>query len=67
MLIDPPIDKLVEKVGCKYALVCLVTKRAREIQQKLGDEASSLHSDFNPISYAAHEVYDGTVEISDEN
>lgn len=67
MLIDPPIDKLVEKVGCKYALVCLVTKRAREIQQKLGDESSSLHADFNPISYAAHEVYDGTVEISDEN
>ncbi len=67
MLIDPPIDKLVEKVGCKYALVCLVTKRARELQQKLGDESSSLNADFNPISYAAHEIYDGTVVISDES
>ena len=67
MLVDPPIDKLVEKIKCKYALVCLVTKRARELQQKLGDDTSSMGPDFNPISYVAHEVYDGTVEISKED
>ena len=67
MLVDPPIDKLVDKIGCKYALVCLVTKRAREIQQKLGDDTSSMGSVFNPISYAAHEVYDDVVEMSEEN
>ena len=27
----------------------------------------SMGPDFNPISYAAHEVYDGTVEISKED
>lgn len=29
MLIDPPIDKLVQKVGCKYELAILVAERAR--------------------------------------
>ncbi len=61
MLIDPPIDKLIEKIGCKYALVCLVSKRARDLQQKIGDEGS-LAPDTNPVSYAAKEVYNGTVE-----
>ena len=61
MLIDPPIDKLVDKIGCKYALVCLVTKRARELQQKIGEDGF-IAADTNPISYAAHEVYAGTVE-----
>mgnify|MGYP001037666378 FL=1 len=61
MLVDPPIDKLVEKIGCKYALVCLVTKRARELQQKIGDE-NAIPAGTNPISYAATEVYEGNVE-----
>lgn len=61
MLIEPPIDKLVDKIGCKYALVCLVTKRARELQQKIGDDGV-IAADTNPISYAAREVYEGTVE-----
>ena len=37
MLIDPPIDKLIEKVGCKYALVCLVSQRARFLEDKRAD------------------------------
>ena len=61
MLVDPPIDKLVEKIGCKYALVCLVTKRARELQQKIGEDGNVL-PDANTISCAAREVYAGTVE-----
>ncbi|MBR6788475.1 MAG: DNA-directed RNA polymerase subunit omega [Clostridia bacterium] len=60
MLLEPPIDKLVEKVGCKYALVCLVTKRARDLQQKIGDE-KAIAEGTNPISYAAKEVYDDKV------
>ncbi len=61
MLIEPPIDKLVEKIGCKYALVCLVTKRGRELQQKIGEE-NAIPEGTNPISYAAKEVYEGYVE-----
>lgn len=33
MLVDPPIDKLVEKVGNKYALVGLLSKRARNLME----------------------------------
>ena len=50
----------MEKVGCKYALVCLVTKRARDLQQKIGDE-KAIAEGTNPISYAAKEVYDDKV------
>ena len=34
MMIDPPIDKLIEKIGCKYALVCVTAKRARYLLDK---------------------------------
>ena len=37
MLIDPPIDKLVETVGNKYALVGLLSKRSRTIMEKRHD------------------------------
>ncbi|MBQ7227703.1 MAG: DNA-directed RNA polymerase subunit omega [Clostridia bacterium] len=66
MLIEPPIDKLVEQVGCKYALVCLVTKRARELQQKTGED-KALPEGTNPVSHAAKEVYEGNVEAVYEN
>lgn len=55
MMIDPPIDKLVEKVGCKYALVGLVSKRAKQlIEVKQGElEASGERA----ITLASYEVY----------
>ena len=56
MLIDPPIDKLVEKVGCRYALVCIVSKRARVLQQKLGEDGSKA-LDESTISVAARDFY----------
>jgi len=30
-MIDPPIDELVEKVGNKYAISSIVSKRAKEL------------------------------------
>ena len=61
MLIHPPIDKLIDKVGSKYALVCLVTKRARQLY----DKHLALIEDINvkPITYAAEEVYNGKVTM----
>ena len=32
MMIDPPIDKLIKKAECRYALVCGVAKRARQLE-----------------------------------
>ena len=65
MMIDPPIDKLVEQVGCKYALVSLITKRSRFLLEKKADmlEAQNMRA----VSYAAHEVYDGKVEARYED
>lgn len=64
MMIDPPIDKLVEQVGCKYALVSLVTRRARYLLDKKSEmlEAESLRA----VSLAAQEVYEGKVEAQYE-
>lgn len=65
MMIDPPIDKLVEKVGCKYALVCLVTKRSRYILEKKADMLENDKS-LRAVTIAAQEVYSGKVEARSE-
>ncbi len=64
MMIDPPIDKLIDKVGCKYALVCVTAKRARFLLDKKGDMLSDMA--VNPVSYAAKELYSGNVEVKTE-
>lgn len=64
MLIEPPIDKLIEKVGCKYALVCLVAQRARYLEDKKIDMLKEMNT--NPISYASKEVYTGKVKLAYE-
>ena len=56
MIHQPPIDKLVEITGCKYALACIISKRARQIM----DQPSMFNSTtLKAISQAAQEVYDG--------
>lgn len=60
MLIDPPIDKIVEKVGNKYALVGLLSKRSRTLMEKRHDYIEQ--ENVNPVSLAAKEVVDGKVE-----
>ncbi|MCR4874353.1 MAG: DNA-directed RNA polymerase subunit omega [Clostridia bacterium] len=55
-MIDPPIDKLIKKAPCRYALVCGVAKRARELESDANRdylEASGKKS----IQLAAEEVY----------
>lgn len=64
MMIEPPIDKLIDKVGCKYALVCLVTERSKYLLEKKNDLLEN--SAERAISMAAREVYDGKVEARGE-
>ncbi len=59
MMIDPPIDKLIEKVGCKFSLCCLMTKRARYLQDKM--PAVLEEKEMKSISCAAQEIYDGKI------
>ncbi len=65
MMIDPPIDKLIDKIGCKYALVCVTSKRARFLLDKRGEMLET--SKINPVTYAAKELYEGKVEARVED
>jgi len=62
MMIDPPIDKLVNNIGCKYALVCLVSKRTRFLLDKKSDAVKA--SGDTAVSYAAKEIYNEKVKIA---
>lgn len=61
MMIDPPIDKLIKKAECRYALTCAVAKRTREL---LTQESNYLEdSGEKPISLACKEIYEGKLKI----
>ena len=66
MIIDPPNDKLIEKVGgCKYALAIACAKRARfDLIKKSADVDES---GVSAISFAAREILDGKVKVVNEN
>ena len=65
MMIDPPIDKLIKKAECRYALVCGIAKRARQLDAQHPElyEETGMKS----ISLAAKEVYEGKVIIKRDN
>ena len=64
-MIDPPLHKLIKKAECRYALVCGVAKRARQLDTQYPDllEESGMKS----LSYAAKEVYEGKIVIKRDN
>lgn len=62
MMIDPPIDKLIQKAPCRYALVVAITKRTKEL---LSMETAELEvSGMKAVSHAAQEFYDGKIRIA---
>lgn len=63
MLIEPPIDKLILKTPCRYALVAGIAKRARELNSNTTKGAELEANKIKPITYACNEVYDGSIEI----
>lgn len=64
MIHEPPIDELVKKVGSKYALCVIASKRARQIldhnQTLLVQDATA----EKPLSIAANEIYSGKVSAT---
>ena len=52
---NPTIESLLEKVDCKYTLVIVVSRRARQLI-KDGDTKEN-----NPMTVAINEINDGTV------
>ena len=64
MMLYPPMADLVNKIGSRYLLVNLVSRRARDISQKAEEEGEPL--DRKPISLAIDEVYTGKLKIKEE-
>ena len=64
MMIEPPIDELVAKMGGnKYKLCCIMEKRAKELEKRIPAEIEN--SDKKAISLAADEIYEGKIISSD--
>ena len=62
MIQEPETDKLVEKVGSKYALCIVASKRARQIfEQEQKVDVIVPVNNKKPLSTAADEIYDGKV------
>ena len=64
MMIEPSIDKLLEKTnGNRYVLCTIVSKRAKEIESVRRMELAN--QDKKSISLACEEIVDGKVKSSD--
>lgn len=63
-MIEPAIEKLTKKVGSKYKLAMLITKRAKEIQKR--NITEEIDPEIKEISEAAQEIYDGKIIAVDE-
>ncbi|MEG2158899.1 MAG: DNA-directed RNA polymerase subunit omega [Clostridia bacterium] len=61
MITKPPIDELAEIAGNKYVLFCVISKRAKELNEKKNRD--ELSTDVKTISYAAEELSNGTITI----
>ena len=57
MIHKPPIDELVEKIGSKYSLCVVASKRARQLMDV--SQNQGVESTEKPLSMAAQEIYDG--------
>jgi len=58
MLLNPPIDKLLEKYNSPYELAVLVGKRAKNLAQNLTEEQKE---EKKEVSRALLEAYNGEI------
>ena len=61
-MIDPPIEKLIDKAGSRYALVTVVSKRAKELLLEKADFFRD-NQKIKPIEFASEEFFDGKFDI----
>lgn len=65
MINNPPIDDLAEKVGSKYALCVVASKRARQIIDHAHNQGlNDLPGKVKPLTAAAEEIEEGKVTVS---
>lgn len=63
MIIEPPIEKMSEKVGNKYKLCVLASKRALEIQ--VDNIEKQIEPEQTELTQAANEIWEDKV-VADE-
>ena len=61
MMIDPPIGELLEKVDCRYTLVVMAAKRARQLVAGDAPLIETKEEDMKPVSLAVEEIYEDKV------
>ena len=64
MLLEPPIDELVNKMGNPYKLAVVVGKRAKYLSEVLSEEEKEAKPE---VTRAVDEVDNGTIIIDDNN
>ena len=64
MLLEPPIDELVGKMGNPFKLAVIVGKRAKFWSETLTEEQKEEKPE---VTRAVEEVDNGTIVIADEN
>lgn len=62
MLLEPPIDELVNKMGNPYKLAVVVGKRAKYLSEVLTEEEKEAKPE---VTRAVDEVSEGTIVIDD--
>ena len=63
MLLEPPIDELVSKVGNPYRLAVVVGKRAKFLSETLTEEEKETKPE---VTRAVDEVYEDVIIADDE-
>ncbi len=61
-MIDPPVDKLIAKSKCRFALVCALSKRAKELLAM--EEEALENSGMKAITYAAREYCEDKIKFT---
>ena len=60
MIHKPPIDQLADKIGSKYELCIVTSKRARQLMEQAQNQGyTELPNTEKPLSVAAQEIHDG--------
>ena len=64
MMLDPPMNKLLEQIPSRYMLVNVVAPRARQIASDA--EMNEISLDDKPVTLAIREVAEGKAVVQAE-
>ncbi|MBM6925622.1 DNA-directed RNA polymerase subunit omega [Pseudoflavonifractor phocaeensis] len=64
MMLEPPMNKLLQQVPSRYMLVNVVAQRARQVATQAEDAGISLED--KPVTIAIREVAEGKVVLDEE-